>query len=187
MKAVAILISGNGSNLQALIDNSKDIGIDIQIVISNQENAYGINRAKKANIATRIIPSRALNTDIFEQKIITTIDSYNINFIILAGFMRILSSSFINKYKDKIINIHPSLLPKFKGLNTHKKVLIAKEKFHGASVHLVTNKLDGGEIIMQKKIKILTNDNETTLAKRVLTIEHLLYPKAIKYFIKTLL
>ena len=120
-----------------------------------------------------------------EDKILINLKNHNINFICLAGFMKILSKKIINIYKNRILNIHPSLLPRYKGLNTHKRVIKNKEKFTGCTVHLVNSKLDSGKIILQKKIKILKNDNEYSLSKRVLKIENLIYPKAIKKFINS--
>ncbi len=185
--SVVVLISGYGSNLQSIIDNANDIGIKIDCVISNKKNAYGIERAKKNNIKTEIIENNKFESKFqFEQKLAEIINKIKPTLIILAGFMYILSAGFINQFKDKIINIHPSLLPKFKGLNTHKRALEAGEKIHGASVHFVTNQVDSGRIIMQKSIKIEKNDDFKTLAKKVLIEEHILYPLAIKKILKNL-
>ena len=185
--SVVVLISGYGSNLQSIIDNANDIGIKIDCVISNKKNAYGIERAKKNNIKTEIIENNKFESKFqFEQKLAEIINKIKPTLIILAGFMYILSAGFINQFKDKIINIHPSLLPKFKGLNTHKRALEAGEKMHGASVHFVTNQVDSGRIIMQKSIKIEKNDDFKTLAKKVLIEEHILYPLAIKKILKNL-
>ena len=154
MRAV-ILISGNGSNLQSLIDNAKKIDLEICSVISNKEDAFGLKRAEHANISTHFVdPNRFESREDFDNQIITIIDELDIGLIILAGYMRILSSDFINRFDGKILNIHPSLLPKFPGLNTHRKAIDAKEKYHGATVHFVTEELDGGPIISQEIIEI---------------------------------
>ena len=180
----AVFISGSGSNLNSIIKNSlkKNFPIKISLVISNNKNAYGINYAKNNKIKFKIINSKKMIN--FESKTLIILKKNNIKLICLAGFMKILSDKFIKNFKYKILNIHPSLLPKYKGLNTHKRVLKNKEKFSGCTVHYVTNKLDSGRIILQKKVKIIKADNEKTLRKKILKIEHLLYPKAIKLALK---
>jgi formyltetrahydrofolate-dependent phosphoribosylglycinamide formyltransferase len=180
----AIFISGSGSNLNSIIKNSlkKNFPIKISLVISNNKNAYGINYAKNNKIKFKIINSKKMIN--FENKTLIILKKNNIKLICLAGFMKILSDKFIKNFKYKILNIHPSLLPKYKGLNTHKRVLKNKEKFSGCTVHYVTNKLDSGRIILQKKVKIIKADNKKTLRKKILKIEHLLYPKAIKLALK---
>ena len=180
----AIFISGSGSNLNSIIKNSlkKNFPIKISLVISNNKNAYGINYAKNNKIKFKIINSKKMIN--FESKTLIILKKNNIKLICLAGFMKVLSAKFIKDFKYKILNIHPSLLPKYKGLNTHKRVLKNKEKFSGCTVHCVTNKLDSGRIILQKKVRIIKADNEKTLRKKILKIEHLLYPKAIKLALK---
>ena len=180
----AVFISGSGSNLNSIIKNSlkKNFPIKISLVISNNKNAYGINYAKNNKIKFKIINSKKMIN--FESKTLIILKKNNIKLICLAGFIKILSDKFIKNFKYKILNIHPSLLPKYKGLNTHKRVLKNKEKFSGCTVHYVTNKLDSGRIILQKKVKIIKADNEKTLRKKILKIEHLLYPKAIKLALK---
>ena len=180
----AIFISGSGSNLNSIIKNSlkKNFPIKISLVISNNKNAYGINYAKNNKIKFKIINSKKMIN--FENKTLIILKKNNIKLICLAGFMKILSDKFIKDFKYKILNIHPSLLPKYKGLNTHKRVLKNKEKFSGCTVHYVTNKLDSGGVILQKKVRIIKADNEKTLRKKILKIEHLLYPKAIKLALK---
>tara|TARA_Y100000780_G_scaffold35385_1_gene28584 strand:- start:2536 stop:3114 length:579 start_codon:yes stop_codon:yes gene_type:complete len=180
----AIFISGSGSNLNSIIKNSlkKNFPIKISLVISNNKNAYGINYAKNNKIKFKIINSKKMIN--FESKTLIILKKNNIKLICLAGFMKVLSDKFIKDFKYKILNIHPSLLPKYKGLNTHKRVLKNKEKFSGCTVHYVTNKLDSGRIILQKKVRIIKADNEKTLRKKILKIEHLLYPKAIKLALK---
>ena len=180
----AIFISGSGSNLNSIIKNSlkKNFPIKISLVISNNKNAYGINYAKNNKIKFKIINSKKMIN--FESKTLIILKKNNIKLICLAGFMKVLSDKFIKDFKYKILNIHPSLLPKYKGLNTHKRVLKNKEKFSGCTVHYVTNKLDSGRVILQKKVKIIKADNEKTLRKKILKIEHLIYPKAIKLALK---
>jgi len=180
----AIFISGSGSNLNSIIKNSlkKNFPIKISLVISNNKNAYGINYAKNNKIKFKIINSKKMIN--FESKTLIILKKNNIKLICLAGFMKVLSNKFIKDFKYKILNIHPSLLPKYKGLNTHKRVLKNKEKFSGCTVHYVTNKLDSGRVILQKKVRIIKADNEKTLRKKILKIEHLLYPKAIKLALK---
>ena len=180
----AVFISGSGSNLNSIIKNSlkKNFPIKISLVISNNKNAYGINYAKNNKIKFKIINSKKMIN--FESKTLIILKKNNIKLICLAGFMKILSDKFIKNFKYKILNIHPSLLPKYKGLNTHKRVLENKEKFSGCTVHYVTNKLDSGRVILQKKVRIIKADNEKTLRKKILKIEHLLYPKAIKLALK---
>jgi len=180
---VSAFISGRGTNLKSLIDFSKkkNSPIKIVLIICNNKNAKGINYAKKNKINFLIVNYK--NKNKAENKILINLKKNKINLICLAGFMKILSKKIINIYKDRILNIHPSLLPKYKGLNTHKRVLKNKEKFTGCTVHLVSSKLDSGKIILQKKIKVLKKDNEYSLAKRVLKIENLIYPMAIRKFI----
>ena len=180
----AVFISGSGSNLNSIIKNSlkKNFPIKTSLVISNNKNAYGINYAKNNKIKFKIINSKKMIN--FENKTLIILKKNNIKLICLAGFMKVLSDKFIKDFKYKILNIHPSLLPKYKGLNTHKRVLKNKEKFSGCTVHYVTNKLDSGRVILQKKVRIFKADNEKTLRKKILKIEHLLYPKAIKLALK---
>ena len=175
----AIFISGKGSNFKNLIKFSllKKSPIKISLLISSNSKAKGLYYAKKYNIKKKIFNFKNYRND--EKKILSYVKKNKIELICLAGFMKILSKNFISKYKGKILNIHPSLLPKYKGLNTHDRVLQNKEKYSGCTVHLVNSKLDSGKIIMQKKIRVLRKDNFKSLSKRVLKIEHILYPKAI--------
>ena len=180
---LVILISGGGSNLQAIIDaiGENKLNADIMAVVSNKADAYGIQRAKKCGIKTEIIehikyPSR----HDFDQELVQIIDKYTPDLVVMAGFMRILSDNFINHYNNKMINIHPSLLPKFKGLHTHKRALEAGEVEHGLTIHYVTAELDSGPILKQVKVPILKNDNEEILAQRVLKQEHIAYPELIQ-------
>ena len=182
---VSVFISGRGTNLKSLINFSKRkiSPIKIVLIITNNKNAKGIYFAKKNKIKSLFVNYKNKNNA--ESKILINLKSHNINFICLAGFMKILSKKIINIYKNRILNIHPSLLPKYKGLNTHKRVIKNKEKFTGCTVHLVNSKLDSGKIILQKKVRVLKKDSENSLFKRVLKIENLIYPKAIKKFINS--
>ena len=175
----AVFISGTGSNLKSLIKFSKTnkSPISIEFVISNNSKARGLNYAKIYNIKKKVLNFK--NKNLSEKKLLSVLKVNNIEMICLAGFMKILSKNFIKKFKGKILNIHPSLLPKYKGLNTHKRVLNNKEKYSGCTVHFVNAKLDSGKIILQKKVKISKNETEASLAKKILAQEHKLYPKAI--------
>jgi phosphoribosylglycinamide formyltransferase-1 len=185
--SLVVLISGDGSNLQAIIDavNSQQIDAEITAVISNQVSAKGLDRACKENITTHVIDHTAYpSRESFDQAMIQVIDETNPDLVILAGFMRILSRSFIKHYQHRLINIHPSLLPKYKGLNTHKKAIDNKDKVHGASVHYVGLELDGGPVVIQAEVPVLSSDTASTLASRVLVEEHRIYPMAIKMHLK---
>jgi len=175
----AVFISGTGSNLKNLIkfSNIKKSPISIDLIISNTNKADGLSFAGQFKIRKKIFNFKKIEDT--EKKVLLLIKKEKIEFICLAGFMKILSKSFIEKFDGHIINIHPSLLPKYKGLNTHSKVINNKDKFTGCTVHYVAAKLDSGKIILQKKIKVAVNDNSTSLAKKVLEQEHKLYPAAI--------
>ena len=176
----AVFISGTGSNLKKLIKFSykKKSPISIKLVISNNKNANGLKYANRKRIEKKII--NFIKPKESEKKILTLLNKRKIKFICLAGFMKILSNKFIKKFNGKIVNIHPSLLPKYKGLNTHRKVIENNEKFSGCTVHYVTAQLDSGKIILQKQVKINKTDTEKTLKRKILKEEHKLYPKAIK-------
>ena len=176
---IAVFISGRGSNLKSLIKHyKKKSTISIKLVISNNLKANGLIYAKQAKIKSYVLNFKKNN--VVEKKLLKKLLNNNINLTCLAGFMKILSKKFIKKFNKPILNIHPSLLPKYKGLNTHIRVIKNKEKYSGATVHLVSAKLDSGKIILQKKIKVSKYENEKSLQKKVLKIEHDLYPKAIK-------
>ena len=177
---VAVFISGNGSNFKNLVFESlkKKSDYKIKLVISNKVNAKGLLHAKKFKIKKKIVDY--LNKKNAEKNILTELKKNNIDLICLAGFMKILSKTLIKKFKGKIINIHPSLLPKYRGLNTHQRAINNKEKYSGCTVHYVNSRLDSGKIILQKKVKILKTDTSNKLAKRILKQEHILYPKALK-------
>jgi len=178
-----VLISGNGSNLQSIIDNAKSIDLTICCVVSNKKDAFGLKRAAKVGIPCVALDETLFDSKLgFDQEIMKVIDNYQAEVIILAGYMRILSADFISKYSGKILNIHPSLLPKFPGLNTHQRAIDASEKKHGASVHFVTEEVDGGPVIAQQSVNIDSTDNPQTLAKKVLEKEHILYPQVIRWY-----
>ena len=186
MLSFAVFISGNGSNLQAIIDATSNGLIDGQIccVLSNKKEAYGLARAKKANIPTVVIEHLNYeNREEFDNALLQSLQKYNPDLIVLAGFMRILTPVFIKPYLGKLINIHPSLLPKYPGLNTHQKVIANKDTEHGVTVHFVDENLDGGPICAQSTMKVESNDIKT-LEKRIHELEHELYPKVIQDFAK---
>lgn len=179
----AVLISGNGSNLQALLDAaaSPDYPAEIVLVISNNEDAYGLKRADNANVPTVIIDHRNFATrEAFDRMMDTALRNHEIELVVMAGFMRILSDWFVGQWQGKLINIHPSLLPKYKGMHTHKRALEAGDAQHGATVHWVTPELDSGEIIAQGSLDIAENDTPESLQQRVHVLEHKLYPEAVK-------
>ena len=175
----AIFISGTGSNFRNLLKFSKlkNSPIKIHLVISNNSKAKGLKYAKKFKIKKKIFQFKRPKND--KKEILSYLKKNKISLICLAGFMKILSKNFIKKFEGNILNIHPSLLPKYKGLNTHLKAINNKEKFSGCTVHFVNSKLDSGKIILQKKVRINKNDSPRTLANRILKQEHILYPKAI--------
>ena len=175
----AVFISGTGSNLKSLIKFSKTkrSPISVSLIISNNPKAEGLNHGKRNNIKSKVFNFNKKYK--IENQILSVLKDCDIKMICLAGFMKILSRNFINKFKGKILNIHPSLLPKYKGLNTHKRALNNNEKYSGCTVHFVNSKLDSGKIILQKKIRILKNETKDSLAKKILAQEHKLYPKAI--------
>jgi len=182
-KRIVVLISGNGSNLQSIIDevHNQPFPARIVAVISNKSEAFGLERAKKQGIESICIPHGDFKTrQEFDKTLQENIASFNPDLIVLAGFMRILSTSFIRFFKNKIINIHPSLLPKYPGLDTHRRALEAKDKEHGCSIHLVTEELDAGPIIAQSKLTITMNETERNLKSKVQTLEHQLYPNIVK-------
>lgn len=182
---IVVLISGNGSNLQAIIDAiaSKQIPAEMVSVISNKADAYGLERANKANISTAVLRYADFNDrGKYDQALMACIDAYQPDLIVLAGFMRILTDEFVNHYRGRMLNIHPSLLPKYKGLNTHRRVLESDDQEHGATVHFVTPELDSGPIILQGKTLVKDTDTEQQLAQRIHAIEHKIYPQAVMWF-----
>ena len=178
---VAVLISGNGSNLQAIINKfQKDESVNVSCVVSNKKDAYGLVRAEKAKIDNYFVDNKNFSSrEEFEQAVINILDKYEPDLVVLAGFMRILSGLFVNKYENKLINIHPSLLPKYKGLDTHRKVLENQDEYHGVTVHFVDNTLDGGPILAQRRTLVETQDIKELEAK-IHELEHEIYPEVIK-------
>lgn len=182
---LVVLISGNGSNLQAIIDNiaKHNLPAKIVAVISNKAEAYGLERAKKAGIEQRVLSHLDFTErNQYDLALKELIDSFQPDLIILAGFMRILSNEFVEHYLNKMMNIHPSLLPKYKGLNTHQRAIDAGDKEHGCSVHFVTPELDDGPVILQATVPVEDGDTVETLAARVHEQEHKIYPEAIRMF-----
>ncbi|KMN15803.1 phosphoribosylglycinamide formyltransferase [Pseudomonas weihenstephanensis] len=182
---VVVLLSGTGSNLQALIDSDdvKGSPATIRAVISNRADAYGLQRATDAGIDTRVLDHTAFEgREAFDAALIKIIDQFNPHLVVLAGFMRILSADFVRHYSGRLLNIHPSLLPKYKGLHTHQRALEAGDREHGCSVHFVTEELDGGPLVVQAVIPVESEDTPSSLAQRVHTQEHLIYPLAVRWF-----
>jgi phosphoribosylglycinamide formyltransferase-1 len=183
--SAAILISGSGTNLQAFIDAVGDgsLDLDIAVVVSNRPDAYGLKRAHDAGIATECVqnadyPERAA----FDEALAGTLDKYAPDLLILAGFMRILTGAFVKRFEGRILNIHPALLPKYPGLDTHQRVIDAGEKWHGSTVHFVTEDLDAGPRILQGRIPIFAGDSASRLSGRVQAVEHKIYPRAAGLF-----
>jgi phosphoribosylglycinamide formyltransferase-1 len=180
---IVVLISGNGSNLQALIDASVSSNFKISAVISNKPDAFGLQRAERDNIPALVINHKDFSSrEEFDLALIKAIDEITPDLIVLAGFMRILGSEFVSHFAGRIINIHPSLLPKYPGINTHQRVLEAGDKEHGVTVHFVTEDLDGGPIIAQEHVPVLKDDSVEDLAARVLEKEHIVYPKVVSWY-----
>jgi len=185
LPSIVVLISGGGSNLQAIIDATQDGRIrgKITAVISNKADAYGLERANKANIPTRILDHREYqDRESFDAALGDLIEEFQPSLIILAGFMRILTEDFVRRFEGRMLNIHPSLLPKYRGLHTHKRALEAGDDIHGASVHFVTPELDGGPAILQAEVPIIEGDTPESLASRVLEQEHVIYPLVASWF-----
>lgn len=180
-----ILISGSGSNLQSFIDRLHPDQANIVAVISNRADAYGLERAAKAGIPSAVLDHRAYpDRASYDHALAELIDAHEPELVILAGFMRILTSSFVSHYAGRLLNIHPSLLPKYTGLHTHQRALEAGDSEHGATVHFVTEELDGGPAIMQSHVPVLPDDSIESLAERVRQTEHLLYPLAASLYIR---
>lgn len=180
---VVVLISGNGSNLQALIDASAEGNFQVAAVISNKANAFGLQRAAAASITSHVIEHTQYDSrEAFDLALQEAIEKHQPQLIILAGFMRILSAQFVKHFSGRLINIHPSLLPKYTGMNTHQRALDAGDSEHGASVHFVTEELDGGPVIARATVAIKDNDDADTLQQRVAQVEHQLYPAVVRTF-----
>ncbi len=182
---VVVLLSGTGSNLQALIDSTRtgDSPVRIAAVISNRSDAYGLQRARDAGIETRSLDHKAFEgREAFDSALVDLIDTFNPQLVVLAGFMRILSADFVRHYEGRLLNIHPSLLPKYKGMHTHQRALDAGDSEHGCSVHFVTEELDGGPLVVQAVVPVESGDSAQSLAQRVHTQEHRIYPLAVRWF-----
>lgn len=182
---VVVLLSGTGSNLQALIDSTRtgDSPVRIAAVVSNRSDAYGLQRARDAGIDTRSLDHKAFEgREAFDSALIELIDAFSPQLVVLAGFMRILSADFVRHYEGRLLNIHPSLLPKYKGMHTHQRALDAGDSEHGCSVHFVTEELDGGPLVVQAVVPVESADSAQTLAQRVHTQEHRIYPLAVRWF-----
>jgi len=180
---IVILISGRGSNMMSIVDavNDGTLNVNVAAIISNRPDAAGLDFAEQQGIHNTVIDHKLYDSrEQFDQKLASEIDQFSPDLLVLAGFMRILTAEFVEHFSGRLINIHPSLLPRFKGLNTHQRAIDAGDKEHGASVHIVTPELDDGPVILQARVPVLANDDASTLAKRVLEQEHKLYPDAIK-------
>lgn len=188
MKRIVVMISGSGSNLQTLIEQIHLTDVDAEIVgvIANKPDAYGLTRAENAGIANVCVDSSLYANDrvAYDQLLISTIEQYQPDLIVLAGFMRILTDEFVTHYLGQLINIHPSLLPKYKGLNTHQRAMDNGDSEHGVSVHFVTPELDDGPVILQAKVPIFSDDDADMLAQRVQVQEHHIYPLVVKWFVE---
>ncbi|MCB2426720.1 phosphoribosylglycinamide formyltransferase [Methylophaga pinxianii] len=180
---LVILISGRGSNMQSIIKaiQANELNAEVSAVISNRPDAAGLAFAQQSDITTRILDHKNFETrEAFDAQLIDLIDTFDPDYVVLAGFMRILSTGFVQHFAQRLINIHPSLLPKFKGMHTHKRAIESGETEHGATVHFVTDELDSGPVILQAKVPVMPDDTEETLAARVLIEEHKLYPNALR-------
>lgn len=185
MKSIVVLISGSGSNLQALLDSCAAGFIPGKItgVISNKANAYGLKRAEAAGVATAVLSHKGFDSrEEYDQALIAAIEQFKPDLIVLAGFMRILTAEFVQHFSGKLLNIHPSLLPKYQGLATHQRAIDAGDTEHGCSVHFVTEQLDGGPVILQAKVPIFPGDDASVVAERVHEQEHQIYPLVVRWF-----
>lgn len=185
-KRIVVLISGNGSNLQAIIDacEAKQIAGNVVGVISNKADVYGLERAENHNIEGAVISHRDYDSrEAYDVELANAIDKYEADLVVLAGFMRILTPQFTEKYAGRMLNIHPSLLPKYQGLNTHQRAIDAGDTEHGVSVHFVTAELDGGPVVLQAKVPVFPEDSADDLASRVHEQEHRIYPLVVNWFI----
>jgi phosphoribosylglycinamide formyltransferase-1 len=183
-KRVAVLISGRGSNMTALIEAAKaqDYPAEIVLVLSNQPDAFGLTRAREAGIPTAVVDHRQFGEDreAFERALDAELAAHRIDLVCLAGFMRLLTPWLVTRWSGRMLNIHPALLPQFKGLDTHRRAIAAGAKRHGATVHFVSLEMDSGPIILQESVPVLEGDSEDTLAQRVLEVEHRIYPQALR-------
>ena len=185
MSRVVVLISGNGSNLQALLSQQQlgQLGGEIVAVISNKADAYGLTRAKAAGISSEVIANADFaNRAAFDHALMAAIDRHQPHLVVLAGFMRILTSDFVNHYQNRLLNIHPSLLPSYPGLDTHAKAIANNDENHGCSVHFVTEEVDGGPVVLQARVPVFADDTPDSLAERVQVQEHAIYPLVVRWF-----
>jgi len=186
-RRIAVLISGSGTNLQAFIDRAGDgsLAASIVVVLSNRPDAYGLERARKAGIPAEIVEHiRFDSREAFDRAVAKTLDAYAPDIVVLAGFMRILSPWFVARYAGRVLNIHPALLPRYPGLDTHQRVLDAGDAMHGSTVHFVTGELDGGPRVLAGRLRVRPDETAADLAKRVQAIEHRIYPQAAQWFIE---
>ncbi|GAD03891.1 phosphoribosylglycinamide formyltransferase [Agarivorans albus] len=184
---IVVLISGSGTNLQAIIDACKEgrINASISAVVSNKADAYGLERAKQAAINTVVVnPKEYSDRESYDMALAEVIEQHKADLIVMAGFMRILSQAFVERFSGKMLNIHPSLLPKYQGLNTHQRAIDAQDLEHGCSIHFVTPELDGGPVILQAKVPVFSDDDAETLAARVQVQEHAIYPLVVNWFVE---
>ncbi len=181
---VVVLISGSGSNLQAIIDAAREgLPIEVRAVISNRPDVYGLQRAEQAGIETVVLDHKEYpDRESYDRALMRLIDSFSPGLVVLAGFMRILTPALVRHYAGRMFNIHPSLLPRYTGLHTHQRALDAKDRLHGATIHFVTEELDGGPLIVQAQVPVMADDDAERLAARVLEKEHQIYPLAIRWF-----
>ena len=185
MNRIVVLISGNGSNLQSLLDQAANHRLNgsVVAVISNKADAYGLERACAAGVATAVLPSKDYaERERFDADLMALIDSHQPDLLVLAGFMRILTPGFVRHYAGRMLNIHPSLLPKYQGLNTHQRAIDAGDAEHGCSVHFVTEELDGGPVVLQARVPVFAEDDAAAVAERVQVQEHAIYPLAVRWF-----
>ena len=185
MNRIVVLISGNGSNLQSLLDQAANRRLNGKVVavISNKADAYGLERARAAGVATAVLPSKDYaERERFDADLMALIDSHQPDLLVLAGFMRILTPGFVRHYAGRMLNIHPSLLPKYQGLNTHQRAIDAGDAEHGCSVHFVTEELDGGPVVLQARVPVFAEDDAAAVAERVQVQEHAIYPLAVRWF-----
>lgn len=185
LPGIVVLISGRGSNLQSIIDKARDgsLAVEVRAVISNESDAFGLERARRAGITRRVLNHRDFKSrEDFDDALMALVDGFEPGLVVLAGFMRILTPGFVSHYAGRLMNIHPSLLPEFPGLDTHQRAIDAGVAEHGVSVHFVTPSLDGGPVIIQARVPVRKHDDAEALAARVLEQEHVVYPKAIGWF-----
>ncbi|MFD2180325.1 phosphoribosylglycinamide formyltransferase [Veronia pacifica] len=181
-KKVVVLISGNGLNLQAIIDQCHHKDADVVAVISNKSEAFGLERARTAEIDAQVVLSKGKTRELFDAELMAAIDPHQPDLVVLAGFMRILTPEFVRHYQGRMLNIHPSLLPKYPGLNTHQRAIDAGDTEHGTSVHFVTEELDGGPVVIQARVPVFADDDAGLLHQRVQNQEVRIYPLAVQWF-----